>query len=84
MRPPQARTTATSQSQAFPNCARRFYNRYPCIVITAKGQPDVATRLFLRKLKATLNIPVVSASQLLQRPPRFERRQPCTRLPPLA
>jgi DNA topoisomerase VI subunit A len=22
----------------------RFYNTYPCIVITAKGQPDVATR----------------------------------------
>jgi meiotic recombination protein SPO11 len=22
----------------------RFYNRYPCIIITAKGQPDVATR----------------------------------------
>lgn len=37
----------------------RFYNRYPCIVITAKGQPDVATRLFLKKLKTTLNIPVL-------------------------
>lgn len=37
----------------------RFYNKYPCIVITAKGQPDVATRLFLKKLKATLNIPVL-------------------------
>mmetsp|Transcript_7129 Transcript_7129/g.9308 ORF Transcript_7129/g.9308 Transcript_7129/m.9308 type:complete len:543 (-) Transcript_7129:27-1655(-) len=36
----------------------RFYNTYPCIVITAKGQPDVATRLFLKKLKRTLNIPV--------------------------
>lgn len=22
----------------------RFYNDYPCIIITAKGQPDVATR----------------------------------------
>ena len=29
----------------------RFYNTYPCIIITAKGQPDVATRLFLKKLK---------------------------------
>jgi meiotic recombination protein SPO11 len=37
----------------------RFYNKYPCIVITAKGQPDVATRLFLKKLKATLGIPVL-------------------------
>ena len=23
----------------------RFYNQYPCIVITGKGQPDVATRM---------------------------------------
>lgn len=37
----------------------RFYNKYPCIIITAKGQPDVATRLFLRKLKLDLNIPVL-------------------------
>jgi meiotic recombination protein SPO11 len=22
----------------------RFYNSYPCIIITAKGQPDVASR----------------------------------------
>jgi len=27
----------------------RFYNQYPCIILTAKGQPDVATRLFLKK-----------------------------------
>lgn len=25
-------------------CNPRFYNTYPCIIITAKGQPDVATR----------------------------------------
>lgn len=25
-------------------CGCRFYNQYPCIIITAKGQPDVATR----------------------------------------
>jgi len=37
----------------------RFYNTYPCIIITAKGQPDVATRLFLKKLKNTLKIPVL-------------------------
>ena len=37
----------------------RFYQKYPCIILTAKGQPDVATRLFLRKLKQTLNIPVL-------------------------
>jgi meiotic recombination protein SPO11 len=38
----------------------RFYNQYPCIIITAKGQPDVATRLFLRKVKDTLKIPVLA------------------------
>jgi hypothetical protein len=38
----------------------RFYNTYPCIIITAKGQPDVATRLFLKKLKHTLRIPVLA------------------------
>ena len=37
----------------------RFYNKYPCIVITAKGQPDVATRLFLKKVKTELDIPVL-------------------------
>lgn len=37
----------------------RFYHKYPCVVITAKGQPDVATRLFLKKLKTTLKIPVL-------------------------
>uniref|UniRef100_A0A061R4D2 DNA topoisomerase 6 subunit A n=1 Tax=Tetraselmis sp. GSL018 TaxID=582737 RepID=A0A061R4D2_9CHLO len=38
----------------------RFYNTFPCIIVTAKGQPDVATRLFLRKLKQTLKIPVLA------------------------
>ncbi|GMH73240.1 hypothetical protein TrRE_jg11989 [Triparma retinervis] len=37
----------------------RFYHRYPCIIITAKGQPDVATRMFLRRLKYELKIPVL-------------------------
>lgn len=37
----------------------RFYNTYPCVIITAKGQPDVATRLFLKRVKTTLNIPVL-------------------------
>jgi meiotic recombination protein SPO11 len=37
----------------------RFYNRFPCIIITAKGQPDVATRLFLKKMKTDLKIPVL-------------------------
>ncbi len=25
----------------------RFYNTYPCIILTAKGQPDVASRSML-------------------------------------
>lgn len=37
----------------------RFYNKFHCIIITAKGQPDVATRLFLKKLKSTLKIPIL-------------------------
>ena len=43
-----------------PQAEDRFYNQYPCIIITAKGQPDVATRLFLRRLKTTLKIPVLA------------------------
>lgn len=38
----------------------RFYMSHPCIIITGKGQPDVASRLFLRKLRDTLNIPVLA------------------------
>ncbi|KAK7279388.1 hypothetical protein RJT34_24439 [Clitoria ternatea] len=38
----------------------RFYNRFPCIIVTAKGQPDVATRLFLRKMKTDLKLPVLA------------------------
>lgn len=37
----------------------RFYRDYPCIIITAKGQPDVASRVFLRKLRTELNLPVL-------------------------
>ncbi len=38
----------------------RFYKRMKCIIITAKGQPDVATRMFLRKLKNELQLPVLA------------------------
>ncbi|KAK1320213.1 DNA topoisomerase 6 subunit A [Acorus calamus] len=38
----------------------RFYNRFPCIIVTAKGQPDVATRLFLKKMKMELRLPVLA------------------------
>ncbi|KAL3922180.1 MAG: hypothetical protein SGARI_006513 [Bacillariaceae sp.] len=37
----------------------RFYHNYPCIVITAKGQPDVATRMFLARITNELQIPVL-------------------------
>lgn len=37
----------------------RFYHKYPCIVITAKGQPDVATRMFLARITNELQIPVL-------------------------
>jgi meiotic recombination protein SPO11 len=37
----------------------RFYHKYPCIVITAKGQPDVATRMFLARITNQLQIPVL-------------------------
>jgi meiotic recombination protein SPO11 len=37
----------------------RFYHRYPCIIITAKGQPDVATRMFLSRITSELEIPVL-------------------------
>lgn len=38
----------------------RFYNRFPCIIVTAKGQPDVATRRFLRRMKSDLALPVLA------------------------
>ena len=38
----------------------RFYNRFPCVIVTAKGQPDVATRLFLKKMKTELRLPVLA------------------------
>lgn len=37
----------------------RFYNEYPCVIISGKGQPDVATRLFLNKVRSSLNIPIL-------------------------
>ena len=38
----------------------RFYNRFPCIIITGKGQPDVATRQFLRKMQQELKLQVLA------------------------
>ncbi|MCD6380790.1 MAG: hypothetical protein J7L50_00490 [Candidatus Odinarchaeota archaeon] len=37
----------------------RFYEKYPCIIVTGKGQPDIATRMFVKKIQRTLNLPVL-------------------------
>jgi meiotic recombination protein SPO11 len=37
----------------------RFYNSMPCIMVTAHGVPDVATRAFVSRLSRDLNIPVL-------------------------
>ena len=37
----------------------RFYNQFPCVIISGKGQPDVATRLFLNKVRMALNVPIL-------------------------
>lgn len=36
----------------------RFYNTYPCIIITAKGQPDVATRQVIVDVRALVDFNV--------------------------
>ncbi len=37
----------------------RFWRQAPCIIITGKGQPDLTTREFTRRLVAELQIPVL-------------------------
>lgn len=36
----------------------RFYDKYPCIIITGKGQADIGTRAFLKILVKELKLPV--------------------------
>ncbi|PWA82879.1 spo11/DNA topoisomerase VI, subunit A protein [Artemisia annua] len=37
----------------------KFYNRIWCVIVkTGKGQPDVAVKLFVRKIQMELNLPV--------------------------
>ncbi len=38
----------------------RFWKQYPCIILTAKGAADIATRMFLKRLSKELNLPVFS------------------------
>lgn len=35
----------------------KWWNRYPCILLTAKGSPDIASRIFARRLSKELKIP---------------------------
>lgn len=37
----------------------RFYNDYPCIIITAKGQPDVASRYSLLSMLRQVSANVI-------------------------
>ena len=36
----------------------RFWRKYPCIILTAKGAADIATRMFLRRISKELQLPV--------------------------
>ena len=36
----------------------KWWNDYPCIILTGKGAADIATRMFLRKLSKELKLPV--------------------------
>ena len=38
----------------------QFYDYVPSIVITAKGQPDMATRMFLKKIDEELELPILA------------------------
>lgn len=37
----------------------RFFDFVPSILITASGQPDIATRLFVKKIREELDIPIL-------------------------
>ncbi|MHA2504562.1 MAG: hypothetical protein ACXAE3_17040 [Candidatus Kariarchaeaceae archaeon] len=38
----------------------KFYNYVPSILVTAKGQPDMATRMFLKKINDELDLPILA------------------------
>ncbi|MDH5402558.1 MAG: hypothetical protein OEY49_08715, partial [Candidatus Heimdallarchaeota archaeon] len=38
----------------------QFYDYVPSILVTAKGQPDMATRMFLKKINDELNLPILA------------------------
>ncbi len=37
----------------------RFFNYVSCILITASGQPDMATRMFVKRLREELELPIL-------------------------
>ncbi len=37
----------------------KFFNYLPCILITASGQPDMATRMFIKQLYEELRLPIL-------------------------
>lgn len=37
----------------------KFFNYLPCVLITASGQPDMATRMFIKKIHEELQIPIL-------------------------
>lgn len=37
----------------------RFYDYVPCIVVTGKGQPDMATRMFIKLIRKELQLPIL-------------------------
>jgi len=60
----------------------RFYNKYPCIIITGKGQPDVATRCVTLSTFASLSVslachdPAISMRSLFLKKAKTELRIP--------
>lgn len=37
----------------------KFFNYIPCVLITASGQPDMATRMFIKRMYEDLKIPIL-------------------------
>ncbi|UCE13928.1 MAG: hypothetical protein JSV04_01825 [Candidatus Heimdallarchaeota archaeon] len=37
----------------------KFFNYLPCVLITASGQPDMATRMFIKRVHEELEIPIL-------------------------
>ena len=37
----------------------KFFNYLPCILVTASGQPDMATRMFIKRIYEDLSIPIL-------------------------